>query len=249
MPLGEVVVDWVCNGPKPAERLMGKKKKQLKRGENDENQPPEEASDQQSKRRLSACSWKLWHEPDQNNFGPQIIVTDPDGESHYLIDPETHARRLGLYMKGLGTTEEEEFAFTYGGFTDMVDDVAEEEESDSTYQDSLVNDWIRMEGEWRFSNMAKAQGEYDIHCNVSQPISPKYSTQKDKALWRTRLRGGLMKTWKRIPGPLLPLHNTHEKRASDAGYGLFEDPWSLSVILERLRDMGILRTIESYCCP
>ncbi|KUI66971.1 hypothetical protein VM1G_02002 [Cytospora mali] len=37
---------------------------------------------------LQRCSWKFWDEPDDTNHGPQIIITEPDGKEHYLIDLE-----------------------------------------------------------------------------------------------------------------------------------------------------------------
>lgn len=46
------------------------------------------------RRILSKCTWKFCHEPDQNNFGPQLVVTEPDGSNHYLVDPETFMRKL-----------------------------------------------------------------------------------------------------------------------------------------------------------
>ncbi|KAL1852049.1 hypothetical protein Daus18300_012331 [Diaporthe australafricana] len=40
-------------------------------------------------RALPRCNWEFWGEPDDTNRGPQIIVTEPSGASHYLIDPDT----------------------------------------------------------------------------------------------------------------------------------------------------------------
>lgn len=40
-------------------------------------------------RGLPKCSWQFWDEPDDTNHGPQIIVTEPSGASHYLIDLDT----------------------------------------------------------------------------------------------------------------------------------------------------------------
>lgn len=37
---------------------------------------------------LPKCSWQLWDEP--GDTSPQIIVTDPDGNWNYLLDPETY---------------------------------------------------------------------------------------------------------------------------------------------------------------
>lgn len=40
-------------------------------------------------RALPRCNWQFWDEPDETNHGPQIIVTEPSGASHYLIDLDT----------------------------------------------------------------------------------------------------------------------------------------------------------------
>lgn len=40
-------------------------------------------------RALPKCNWQFWDEPDDTNHGPQIIVTEPSGASHYLIDLDT----------------------------------------------------------------------------------------------------------------------------------------------------------------
>ncbi|ROW11273.1 hypothetical protein VMCG_01362 [Cytospora schulzeri] len=43
---------------------------------------------------LQRCSWRFWDEPDDTNHGPQIIVTEPNGDEHYLIDLETFWSKL-----------------------------------------------------------------------------------------------------------------------------------------------------------
>lgn len=53
---------------------------------------------------LPKCSWQFWDEPDDTNRGPKIIVTEPSGALHYLIDLDTfhmkieqrRKRQLGL---------------------------------------------------------------------------------------------------------------------------------------------------------
>lgn len=40
-------------------------------------------------RALPRCNWQFWDEPDDTNHGPQIVVTEPDGASHYLVDLDT----------------------------------------------------------------------------------------------------------------------------------------------------------------
>lgn len=40
-------------------------------------------------RGLQKCNWVFWHEPDDTNFGPQIMVTEPNGTTHYLVDKAT----------------------------------------------------------------------------------------------------------------------------------------------------------------
>lgn len=47
-----------------------------------------------SPRALPRCSWQFWDEPDDTNRGPQIIVTEPSGTSHYLIDLHTHRLKV-----------------------------------------------------------------------------------------------------------------------------------------------------------
>lgn len=46
------------------------------------------------RRGLPKCSWVFWHEPDDTNFGPQIMVTEPDETTHYLIDVATFWAKL-----------------------------------------------------------------------------------------------------------------------------------------------------------
>jgi hypothetical protein len=43
---------------------------------------------------LQRCSWRFWDEPDDANRGPQIVVTEPSGEEHYLVDLETFWSKL-----------------------------------------------------------------------------------------------------------------------------------------------------------
>lgn len=46
-------------------------------------------------RALPRCSWQFWDEPDDTSRGPQIIVTEPSGTSHYLIDLDTYRLKVG----------------------------------------------------------------------------------------------------------------------------------------------------------
>lgn len=45
-------------------------------------------------RGLPRCNWQFWAEPDDTNHGPQIIVTEPSGASHYLIDLDTFGLKV-----------------------------------------------------------------------------------------------------------------------------------------------------------
>ncbi|POS78084.1 hypothetical protein DHEL01_v203537 [Diaporthe helianthi] len=43
---------------------------------------------------LPRCNWQFWDEPDETNHGPQIVVTEPNEASHYLVDLDTYHKKL-----------------------------------------------------------------------------------------------------------------------------------------------------------
>lgn len=248
------MVDRVYNRPRPIKQQVGATERRVKWNENDENQMPE-ANNQHPENRLSGCSWKFWHEPDQNNFGPQLIVTEPDGQSHYLLDPETYERRVRLCVADFGVEEEEELVFAHNGVTTAT-----------AIQQIILN--MGEDGDWE-KGMNEPKYAKDWLQDMLQR-SHEASTETDKAQWKTKLRGGLMQTWKkRSSGTILPLHNTleesnssswfdssEEKEESRIGRGIFNsgqhchnDPEGTSMFLEVFRVLGILRTIAKSCCP
>lgn len=93
MPLCEITSQRPYNRPRMIKRDTMAAKRRTKHRV-DENQALSEPHNQ---RVLSKCTWQFYHEPDQDNFGPQLIVTEPNGNSHYLVDQQTFMRKLQWY--------------------------------------------------------------------------------------------------------------------------------------------------------
>ncbi|KAI3392815.1 hypothetical protein diail_5164 [Diaporthe ilicicola] len=54
-------------------------------------------------RPLPRCSWNFCGEPDDTNRGPQIIVTEPSGASHYLMEPDTFRLKVSQHWQHCST--------------------------------------------------------------------------------------------------------------------------------------------------
>lgn len=136
-----------------------------------------------NRRVLSKCTWMFYNEPDLSNFGPQLIVTEPNGSNHYLVDPETFAfnlrKRSNDFREETDILVDAEFFGTPnidGQIYDAEDDL---DDSDGT----------------------------QVHVGTCTAQAPVPASTK----LRTRLRGGIMQRWrKRISGNTLLLHHTRE---------------------------------------
>lgn len=151
---------------------------------NDEN---EALPKPRSRRVLSKCNWVFCHEPDQNNVGPQIIVTEPNGSNHYLVDPETFASKLR--KRSIDFREE----------ADTLMD-------DTVFGTPTINGQIN-----HARNVLDDGNETQVRMGAFTAQAPMTASAK----LRTRLRGGIMQRWrKRISGKTSPLYYTRERCSS-----------------------------------
>lgn len=182
MPLSEVALARPRKRPANAENDPSAITRRSRHGNKENKARPKP----RGRRVLSKCTWKFCHEPDQNNFGPQLIVTEPNGSNHYLVDPETFMRKLRYPSAGL--REENKIHMNEKALGAMVVD-------DKIYNADDVDD---------------GDGNED-HIDTITAQTP----MKASAKLRTRLRGGIMLRWrKRNSANILPLHDAREPSSS-----------------------------------
>lgn len=235
MPLCAVKSERSCNTPENVRHVKRSTKRRTTYSDVENAKPC-------NRRVLSKCTWQFYHQPDQDNFGPQLIVTEPDGKSHYLMDPETFMRNLRWHSARLWEKETSML---------MTEEIFE----------AIV-----------MGNMHQIAGDgYDDDCNKeNQRATTAQAAMTASTRWKARLRGGIVPRWKRKNcSSVLPFHHTFEGsvslRTSDGSREMdctkllgFHGSWSsqgLGRVLEEasslLKLFGILgswRKIIANCC-
>lgn len=226
-------VERLYSKPKRLKQSVKASNKRKTNHHNNENKAP---SQDLPPSRLPECGWRFWHEPDRNNIGPQLIVTEPDGKNHYLVDAEARAIRTRLHSAPFEAVEEDGFDFTSDGmvYAIPVSRILPEKDKNN-----------------------KKQRLHACAAQVAEVVSPRW---KDIASRRTRLRGGVMQYQKRrsssailpldrINGRSNTLSSSKMERANMSGVkGAYNEPGEVS-FRELFKGWGILRTFAYYCCP
>lgn len=188
---------------------------------------------------LQRCSWRFWDEPDDTNHGPQIVVTEPNGAEHYLIDLETFWSRLRQRSERLAAESARESERAVCIMDGNMDDMLH-----CTFQDTVACE--------------KDEGAFVIASGL--PSTTTMSSSKRGQRVSTRLKQAFSRRTGQ-PRGLLPLYHDggddgsrqSEDSETERLLGcddIWDDRPRQGVEMDLLRlfgVLGLLRTI-AYCC-
>lgn len=189
-----------------------------------------------SPRTLPKCTWQFRHKPDQDNFGPQLVLTEPNGNSHYLVDPETFVREFRYYSAKF-EEEENKLLVTEGGFEALLADEDSYNDGDDEKPVPAAAAQATMAASARWKTRLQEGIMQQWKKRSLSAILPLYHTnRRSNPSSSSDVLEGMERT------SLLGFSGSWSSRHCRIA------PEEASPMLKRFGALGIMRSI-AYCCP